>query len=218
VPPGNEGTSLPDPPEVSFGFIFDKICDLVTWVGGPDPREYVTKWIAGDLDKAARHVAAWRAVAACCDVVEQNLAWGRKSIAGTWTGSAADAARSHVERWGASLTEQAGAMRTMGDHLWDMVGQAVQMAQVVVDIIRTVISFLSAALSNASIPFYGQWKLIQSVKEAITMINSARKVINAFWQMLNLLIDTIQMCVNAFTATKLPPAPAAGPDPALVAG
>jgi hypothetical protein len=215
VPPGGEGVSMPDLPEVSFGFLFDKVCDVIVWVGGPDPREAVTRWLAGDIDKAARHVSAWKAVAACCDVVEENLTWGGKSIANTWTGSAAGAAIAHVEKWASSLTEQAGAMRKMGEHLWDMIGQAVQMAQVVVDIIRTVVSLVSAGLSNAAIPFYGQWKLIKTVKEAITMIWSAIKVIRVFLNALTLLIDTIKMCVNAFTAAKLPAAPSAGPDPAL---
>lgn len=211
VAPGGEGASMPDLPEVSFGFIFDKVCDLVVWVGGPDPREKVTRWLAGDIDKAAMHVTAWKAVAACCDVVEENLAYGRKQITSTWTGSAANAAGGHMDKWTAALTEQAGAMRKMGDHLWDMIGQAVQMAQVVVDIIRTLVSLVTAALSNAAIPFYGQWKLIKTVKEGITMVWQAIKVVQVFLNALTLLIDTIQMCVNYFTASKLPPAPAVGP-------
>jgi hypothetical protein len=214
VSPGGEGVSMPDLPEVSFGFLFDKVCDLIVSVGGPDPREHVTRWLAGDLDKAARQVSAWRAVAACCDVVEENLTWGRKSITNTWTGPAASAAIAHVENWASVLTGQAGAMRKMGDHLWDMIGQAVQMAQVVVDIIRTVVSLVTAALSNAAIPFYGQWKLVKTVWEGIKMVWNAIKVVRVFLNALTLLIDTIQLCVNAFTADRLPAAPAAGPLPA----
>lgn len=48
--PSNSGMVLP---EVSFGYILDRCCDLIVWVGGPDPREYVTKWIAGDVAKAS---------------------------------------------------------------------------------------------------------------------------------------------------------------------
>lgn len=55
-----------------------------------------------------------------------------------------------------------------------MIGQAVQMAQVVVDIIKTVISIVSAALSSAYIPGWGQWKATKTVKEAITLVNNAR--------------------------------------------
>jgi len=211
VAPGGEGASMPDLPEVSFGFLFDKVCDLVVMVGGPDPREKVTRWLAGDIDKAARHVSAWRAVADCVDAVEDNLTAGKKAIANTWTGSAATAATGHMDRWTSALLEQAGAMRAMGQHLWDIIGMAVDMAQVVVDIIKTLVSLISAALSNAAIPFYGQWKLIQTVKEGITMVWNAIKVVNVFINAVTLLINTIQMCVNYFKVDQLPPAPAAAP-------
>jgi hypothetical protein len=211
ITPGSQGAELPDPPEVSFGWLFDKVCELVAWIGGPDPREEVTRWIAGDVDKAARHVAAWQAVANCVDVVEANLAAGKVSIGGTWTGSAASAAAGHMGKWSGALKDQSAAMRKMSQHLLDAINEAVKMAQVVVDIIRTIVSVISAGLSNAAIPFYGQWKLIKSVKEAITMIWSAIKVIQVFWNMLKLIIDTIKMCVAAFSRESLPPAPAPVP-------
>lgn len=213
VAPGGAGAGMPDLPEVSFGFLFDKVCDLVVWVGGPDPREKVTRWLAGDIDKAARHVSAWRAVADCVDVVQANIDAGRNSIGNTWSGDAASAAIAHAGRWASSLTAQSGAMRKMGQHLWDMIDHAVKMAQVVVDIIRTLISLVSAALSNAAIPFYGQWKLIKTVKEGITMVWQAIKVIQVFLNALTMLINTIQLCVDYFSIAKLPPAPVAGPVP-----
>jgi uncharacterized protein YukE len=211
ITPGAQGASLPDPPEVTFGWILDKVCDLVAWVGGPDPRAEVTRWIAGDVDKAARHVGAWQAVANCVDVVQANLAAGKVSIGGTWTGSAASAAIAHMDKWSTCLTDQSSAMRKMAQHLNDAINEAVKMAQVVVDIVRTIVSVISAGLANAAIPFYGQWKLISSVKEAITMIWSAIKVIQVFWNMLNLIIDAIQMAIASFSRESLPPAPAAVP-------
>ncbi|GIH10027.1 hypothetical protein Rhe02_80940 [Rhizocola hellebori] len=211
ITPGSQGATLPDPPEVSFGWILDKVCELVAWVGGPDLRVEVTRWIAGDVDKAARHVGAWQAVANCLDVVEANLASGKVNIGGTWTGTAAAAAIAHMDKWSTALTDQSSAMRTMAQHLADAINEAVKMAQVVVDIIRTIVSVISAGLANAAIPFYGQWKLISSVKEAITMIWSAIKVIQVFWNMLNLIIDTIQMAIASFSRESLPPAPAAVP-------
>jgi uncharacterized protein YukE len=206
--PGGEGAALPDLPEVSFGWIFDKVCDLVVWVGGPDPREKVTRWIAGDIDKAAMQVTAWHCVANCADVVQANLNSGKKSIANTWTGDASNAAAGHMDKWTTNLHDQADAMRKMGEHLRTMINEAVKMAQVVVDIIQTLVSLISAALSNAAIPFYGQWKLIKTVKEGIQMVWKAIKVIQVFLNALRLIINTIQMCVTAFTTEKLPPAPA----------
>lgn len=196
-------------PEVSFGWVLDKVCDLVIWVGGTDPREYVTKWIAGDIGKASMQVAAWRAVADCVDAVQTNLNSGKIAIARTWRGDAASAAGAQMGKWGAALTDQSGKMRKLAEHLHDCVDQAVKMAQCVVDIIKTVISIVMAGLSNAAIPLYGQWKLIKTVKEAITMINNARKVIMAFWNVLTMVKSLIQLCAAAFSAEALPPAPSA---------
>jgi uncharacterized protein YukE len=204
VPPEDGGTTLP---EVSFGWLLDKVCDLIVWVGGPDPREYVTKWIAGDIKKAARHVSAWQHVADCADAAQANLDSGRAAIGRTWKGSAATASSGHMDKWDKALTDQGSAMRKVSAHLKDAIDQAVKMAQVVVDIIKTVISLVSAAWSGASIPFYGQWKLIKTVKEAITMVNSARKVIQVFWNAMNMIKALIVASVNVFSVDALPSAP-----------
>lgn len=208
TPPTDGGATLP---EVSFGWILDKVCELVVWVGGPDPREYVTKWIAGDVAKASKQVSAWEHVADCVEVVDANLDAGRGAIVRTWTGDASAASASHMDKWSTCFTDQSTAMRQVAAHLRDAIQQAVNMAQVVVDIIKTVISLVSAALSNAAIPAYGQWKLIKTVKEAITMINSARKVIMVFWNALNMVKALFVAAVSTFSAESLPPAPAAVP-------
>ena len=56
--PSSGGAELP---EVSFGAIFDTVCDVIAWIGGPDPREYVTRWIVGDMGKAGMHASSWEA-------------------------------------------------------------------------------------------------------------------------------------------------------------
>jgi uncharacterized protein YukE len=196
-------------PEVSFGFVLDKVCDLIVWVGGPDPREHVTRWIAGDIDKASLQASAWEHASDCVKSAEKNLTHGRGQILATWTGDAATASAATVEKWIASLGDQSQGMRSMSGHLRDMVVQAVDMAQVVVDIIKTVISIVSAALSSAYIPGWGQWKAIKTVKEAITLVNNARKVISAFWNALTMIKDYIVSLVHSFSITDLPPAPTA---------
>ncbi|MET0135176.1 MAG: hypothetical protein ABW215_16475 [Kibdelosporangium sp.] len=211
VAPSAGGAALP---EVSFGWILDKVCDLVVWVGGPDPREYVTKWIAGNIEKASTQVSAWQHVGECVDAVDGNLKAGKAAIARTWIGSASAAEAAQMVKWGTCLTDQSAKIKQMGAYLHDAIDQAVKMAQVVVDIIKEVISIVSAALSNAAIPGYGQWKLIKTVKEAITMINSARKVIMVFWNFLNMVKSFIHLCAATFTAESLPPAPSVTAVPA----
>lgn len=209
--PGSQGAALPETPEVSFGFLLDKVCDLVVMVGGPDPRAEVTQWIAGDVEKAAMQVVAWQRVAECVDDVAGNLRSGNNAISATWTGDAADAATAYLRRWIGAFTEQTGAMRQMSQHLSDAIDEAVKMAQVVVDLIRTVVHLVSAALSNAAIPFYGQWKLIKTVKEAIQMVWSAYKAVRVFWSFLKMLVSMVQAVAASFSRTALPAAPAPVP-------
>ncbi len=204
--PSGGGASLP---EVSFGFIFDKVCDVITWVGGPDPREYVTRWIAGDIDKAAMHASAWEHAGECLKAVEQNLTSGAATISQTWKGQAATSSAAQIDQWVSALASQSSGMGQIGEHLRDMIGQAVDMAQVVVDIVKTVISLVSAALSSAYIPFWGQAKLIKTAKEAITLINNARKVIQLFWNALMMIKDGILMVAHSFGVEALPAAPSA---------
>ena len=210
APPDGSGVALP---EVSFGWILDKVCDLVIWVGGPDPRKYVTRWIAGNIGKAALQASAWQHVADCVDVADANLKSGRAAITRTWTGPASTAAGAQMDKWGTCLIDQSSKMRQMARNLHDAVGEAIKMAQCVVDIIKEVISLVSASFSNAAIPLYGQWKLIKTVKEAIKMINQARKVITVFWGFLNMMKSFIQVCISTFSAAALPPAPSAAAVP-----
>ncbi|WP_310530094.1 hypothetical protein [Nocardioides sp.] len=204
--PSNSGEILP---EISFGYLLDKCCDLITWVGGPDPREYVTKWIAGDIAKASLQAEAWEHLSACVDSVQRNLDAGLGRVGQTWGGGAAQNATARTTSWIEALTTQSTSCTSMAGHLRDMVEQAVQMAQVVVDIIKTVVSLVSAALSSAYIPGWGQWKAIKTVKEAITLVNNARKVITVFWNTITMIKDSIIMIINAFSFSSLPPEPAA---------
>lgn len=204
--PSSNGETLP---EVSFGFLLDKVCDLIVWVGGPDPREYVTKWIAGNVEKASMHASAWSHLSECVKSVEQNLRSGAGTVAQAWQGAAASGSLTQMSRWTANLASQSEGMAKMSGHLADMAVQAVAMAQVVVDIIKTVISMVSACLSSAYIPGYGQWKAIKTVKEAITLVNNARKVIITFWNALIMIKSTIMMVINQFSIDALPPSPSA---------
>lgn len=204
--PSTTGETLP---EVSFGFLLDQCCDLIMWVGGPDPREHVTKWIAGDIEKASLQAEAWEHLSQCVDFVQRNLDAGLSRIGQTWGGGAAQNASARTTSWVEALATQSTACSSMAGHLRDMIDQAVQMAQVVVDIIKTVISLVTAALSSAYIPGWGQWKAIKTVKEAITLVNNARKVITVFWNAITMVKDGIIMIINHFSIDALPPEPAA---------
>ena len=113
--PSSGGAELP---EVSFGAIFDTVCDVIAWIGGPDPREYVTRWIVGDIGKAGMHASSWEARrASALKAVERNLASGAAAIGKTWQGQAATASAAQIDQWVAALGEQAAGMSQVGRHL-----------------------------------------------------------------------------------------------------
>ncbi|BAY00311.1 hypothetical protein MSTE_05019 [Mycobacteroides stephanolepidis] len=207
MPPTSNGQQLP---EVSLGMLFDTICDVIIKVGGPDIRQSLTSFIAGDVSKAATQVSAWQHLASCAETVRQNLERGQTAITKTWTGNAATAQSAYFQRWNGSIGGQKSALEQMGNYLKDAVEQAVSFAQVTIDIVKTVISLVSAAWSNAAIPLWGQWKAIKTVKEAITTLNSARKVLMVFMNLLKSIVDFIKASYLVFTSESLPPAPTAG--------
>lgn len=115
--PSGSGAELP---EVSFGFVFDKVCDLIVWVGFSDPREYVTQWIAGDVDKAYQHGATWDYVASVLVDVRTNLATGKSAVAATWSGSTAQSAGAQMDRWTSSFSGIASGCSSMAQNIRDM--------------------------------------------------------------------------------------------------
>ena len=202
--PTSDAASLP---RVSFGFIFDKICDLTQWIIGIDPRDYVTRWIAGDIDKAALQASAWDHVSACLDGVGRSLAGGQRAIDQTWRGAAATSAAAYMDQWLTALPQQSSGTAQIAAHLRDMIRSAVDLAQNVVDIIRMIISICSAALASSYIPLWGQWKAVETIKEAWELFQTARKAILAFWTILTTIKDLLISLVNGVTADGLPSAP-----------
>lgn len=197
-------------PEVSFGGLFDTICDLVSTVGGPDIREEVTKILAGNLGKASLQVSAWNHLADCTETVRLNLEKGEDAISKTWSGLAATAESEYIKSWDSTLTNQKTAMQKMEGHLRDSIKAAVEMAQTVIDLVLTVISVVSAGLSAAAIPLWGQVKAIKSATEAVKTVWSAYKVIKVFKSLLKTFVDVIKLAVTTFTMESLPAEPALG--------
>lgn len=203
--PASSGHTLPS---VSFGFPWNQLCDLMASIGGPDPRVHVTRWITGDIDKAARQAAAWELTAGGLRGVASNLAVGAERINRTWEGRTATRSASHSGRWIRSLEEQADGMDQIGAHVRDMVAQALDLAQCVVDIFKFMLSIATAAWAKAYIPIYGQVELIETVWDLIRMVKRAMKAIGVFTAALVAIKNAILMVAHSFDVQRLPVAPA----------
>lgn len=206
--PSSSGEDLP---EVSFGWIFDKACELIDWLGGPDLRAEVTEQIAGDVGKASLQASAWENASTAMGAVCGNLTRGVGTIDRTWQGRAALASGSYLDSWVTALDGQGKAMAQIGSYLRDMIQQSVDVAQVIVDAVKEICSIISAGWSMASIPIYGQIKLVDKVKDAIKLVNDARKVISVFWNFLVMVKDYIVLAADTFSSDSLPAAPVVPP-------
>lgn len=194
-------------PHVAFGFPFDQACDLLGAIGFPDPRDYVTKWIVGDIGKAQYQAAYWDEYGSVTSAVGANLAHGQQTIARTWKGEAATSAAATTSAWAAALRTQADGMKDIAAHLRDMVEQALGVAQLVVDTVKFFITTVAAGWSGAYIPIYGQIKLVDKVRDAFHLINNARKVLSVFWGFLTVMKDVLFSAVDVFTTQGLPDRP-----------
>ena len=65
-------------------------------------------------------------------------------------------ASGYLDSWVTSLDGQGKAMAQIGSYLRDMIQQSVDMAQIVVDVVKEILSIISAGWSMASIPIYGR--------------------------------------------------------------
>lgn len=199
--------SLATLPEVHFGFPWDQACDILSHVGFPDPREYVTAWIVGDIGKAGMQAGYWDMIGTNLGHVHNNVSHGASLIDRTWEGRSATQQAALVRQWLVALDDQSLGMKVMAGHVRDMVGEALDMAQMVVDTIKFVVSTLAAGWSCAYIPIYGAIKIVEKVKDTWHLINNARKVISVFWSFLNVMKDAIMGAIDVFSATSLPDAP-----------
>ena len=197
-------------PEVTFGWVADQACALVSDLGGPDLRRDITDWVAGDVGKASTQASVWEHSAVSVAAVRRNLAHGAVAVALTWEGSAADASaarRGHAEAWSGALEEQRDGLARVAAHLRDVIEQAVDVAQLVVDVVKEIISIVLAGLTLASVPIYGQVQLVDKVRDAVRLANDARKVLTVFWNFLLVVKDSFVLAADCFGAESLPPDP-----------
>ena len=195
-------------PAVTFGWVLDKATELVSALGGPDLRREVTDVVTGDIAKAATQAAAWQHAGEALSAVRDNLARGSDTVAITWAGAASTSSRTYAASWVDALGSQSGAMSMVAVHLRDVVDQAVQVAQFVVDAVKEICTLVWAGWTLASIPIYGQVQLVDKVRDAVRLALEARKVLAVFWSFLVMVTDAFVVAADCFTTEALPPAPA----------
>jgi len=194
-------------PVVTLGWSYDHAAEVVIGLGGPDIRSWITDHLAGDIGKAAAQAAAWEQAARALKAIQDNLAHGSHRVARSWVGAAAGSSRSHLDALIGALDRQGDTLAQVAEHLRDAIGQALDVAQLVVDTIKEVIAIVVAGWGYAAIPIFGQVQAVERARDVLRLVWDAKKVLNVFWGFLLAIKDCFAMAVDCLTATPLPAPP-----------
>jgi hypothetical protein len=105
------------------------------------------------------------------------------------------------------LGSRSGVLAEVAEHLRDAVAQAVDVAQLVADVIQQLVAAVAAGYGLPSIPIYGQVHMVNKAKDLLRLVLDARKVILVFWTFLVVLKDCFILAADIFTAESLPASP-----------
>jgi hypothetical protein len=209
------GPTTPPPPEcggevlptVTFGGLFDQANDLLMHFGGPDVRSWATDFVAGDVGKALSQASVWEHTGRALAAVSGNLSHGSRRVARSWDGAAATSSGTYSQAWIGALDRQSDTMARVAAHLRDAVEQAVDVAQLVVDVVKEMVAVVLAGWSHAYIPIFGQVEVARRLRDVLRLLWDAKKVVAVFWYFLLCLKDFFVSAADLLTGESLPDAP-----------
>ncbi|NPC41293.1 hypothetical protein [Nocardioides sp. zg-1230] len=182
-------------PQVSFGFPYDTVCDLVRMLTGFDIRAELAEKIGGDVVGASSQGSSFGALGQAVRGVASNLESGSRTISQTWQGGASDAAVRQIGAWVGSLDAQAGQLVQVGQTVVQVCRDAWQTALAVVQCVKAAVQTVSAALATMSIPGVGWARVVQAVFQAFQAVMKG-------YQALMRLIDMLKQVGSLITTVK----------------
>ena len=207
-------------PQISFGFPYDTVCDLVRMLTGFDIRAELAERIGGDVVTASAQGSSFGCLGQSMTGVADNLASGSRTISSSWSGGASDAAISQMGAWVGSLNTQAGQLIAMGQNIAAICRDAWQTALSVVQCVKAAVQTVSSALATMSIPGIGWARVVRAVWQAFQAVMKAYKAIMRFIDLLkrvSSLIDSVKAFFDGDRApVSLPAAPTSSGAPSSV--
>jgi hypothetical protein len=205
---GPTETSLP---QISVGFPYDTVCDLVRMLTGFDIRAELAERIGGDVVGASSQGSSFGALGQSMKGVADNLRSGGQTIAGSWQGGASDAAIGQIGTWVGSLNTQAGQLVQMGQNVIQICRDAWQTALSVVQCVKSAVQTVSSALATMSIPGVGWARVVQAVWQAFQAVMNAYKAIMKLINILKRVRSFIDTVKNFFDGDVAPVSTATAP-------
>ncbi|GIM64648.1 hypothetical protein Pve01_83830 [Planomonospora venezuelensis] len=191
-------------PQVSFGFPYDTVCDLVRMLTGFDIRAELAEKIGGDVVSASSQGSSFGALGQSMRGVAANLESGSRTISQTWQGGASDAAVKQIGTWVGSLDAQAGQLVQMGQTVVQVCRDAWQTALAVVQCVKAAVQTVSAALATMSIPGVGWARVVQAVFQAFQTVMNAYKALMKLIDILKQVESLISTVKGFFDGDKAP--------------
>lgn len=195
-------------PEVSFGFLFDKLAWALEKFTGWDVRAEVTDWIAGDVVTLSLQADCWRIAGERFSTITDNFTDSSIRIQKTWRGDAAAEEFPKALSWSFVLGDHASAMKDLGANLRDLAKEAVNVAQLVVDCIRLAVDLIASAWALQYIPVVGQVKFVQKAWDAYKRAKKAIAYLQMIVSALRFTKSLIVVMIDSITVEKLPGVPA----------
>ncbi|MCY7401873.1 MAG: WXG100 family type VII secretion target [Nocardioides sp.] len=214
---GPTETSLP---QVSFGFPYDTVCDLVRMLTGFDIRAELSEKIGGDVVGASSQGSSFGSLGTSMGNVASNLRSGSSTITGSWSGGASEAAVAQIGTWVGSLDTQACQLVSIGRTVVQICRDAWQTALAVVQCVTSAVQTVSSALATMSVPGVGWARVVQAVYQAFQAVMKAyqaiMKLINILKQVTS-LIETVKSFFDGDAApVSTPTAPASTGQPSSI--
>lgn len=191
-------------PQVSFGFPYDMVCDLIRALTGFDVRAELAERVGGDVVSASTQASSFTGLSRSVRAVSSNLSAGSSTISEGWDGEAAMAAISQISTWVGELDGQAARMAQMGISMVQVCRSAWEVATSVVQCIKAAVQTVSSALATLSIPGVGWARVVRAVWQAFQALMKAFKVIKQFISLLKTLAQYVDMIATWFDTGKLP--------------
>lgn len=194
-------------PEVSFGFLFDRLAWALDTCCGWDVRAEVTELIAGDVVDLSTQAKCWDLISDRLASVRTTLGEGHSRIGESWRGYASSVHAIELIGWDTALQSQVDGLSELGTHLENVARDAVNTAQLVVDCIRLAVELIASAWALQYIPVYGQVKFVQKAWDAYKRASEATAYIRMLIATLRTVKSFIQVLVDELTPSILPNRP-----------
>lgn len=194
-------------PEVSFGFVFDKLAWALEEFCGFDVRREVTDFLAGDVVGLTTQAVCWEQLGTRIGLHHDGLVTAQRLASSQWHGEAANSHFAAMIAWDGPLEDQSTMFPELGAYLRELGKQAVHTAQFVVDCIRLAIDLILGAWSLMYIPIVGQARFVKKAWDAYKQASKATAYLRMLWSFLRTVKDYIRVLHDTLTPASLPSAP-----------